>query len=270
VSLLFIGGGNMAGALVGGLLGKGWPASAIAVVEIAEPTRLALGQRYGVTTHAALPPEIERETAVVLAVKPQHLGDAARALAPLLRGQLVITVAAGIRSGDLSRWLDGHERIVRVMPNTPALVMAGVSALYAAPGAHSEDRRRCEELLSAVGRTLWVQREELMDAVTAVSGSGPAYVFYFMEALMQAAAELGLSAEQARVLTLETFYGAACLARQSADAPAALRAQVTSKGGTTARALGVLEDNEVRVRIAEAVKQAAQRSRELGDELGSR
>jgi pyrroline-5-carboxylate reductase len=154
------------------------------------------------------------------------------------------------------------------MPNTPALVQAGVSALYAMPGVASEDCREAESILAAVGPTLWVQREELMDAVTAVSGSGPAYVFYFMEAVADAARELGLDAAAARLLALETFHGAAALARQSDDPPAVLRARVTSKGGTTEAALRVLDERSVRERVIEAIKRAAARSRELGEELG--
>jgi len=154
------------------------------------------------------------------------------------------------------------------MPNTPALVLSGVSVLYAMPSVTGEERRAAEGILGAVGSTLWVEREELMDAVTAVSGSGPAYVFYFMEALMQAGRELGLSEAAARLLTLETFHGAALLARQGDEPPAVLRERVTSKGGTTERALRVLEEQGVRARLVDAVKQAAARSRELGDELG--
>jgi pyrroline-5-carboxylate reductase len=194
--------------------------------------------------------------------------QAAQALRPHLAGQLVVTVAAGIRTQDLSRWLGGHQRLVRVMPNTPALLRAGVSALFAMAGVNASDRQCAESILGAVGPTLWVEREELMDAVTAVSGSGPAYVFYFMEALMQAGRELGLSEAAARLLTLETFHGAALLARQGDEPPAVLRERVTSKGGTTERALRVLEEQGVRARLIDAVKQAAARSRELGDELG--
>jgi pyrroline-5-carboxylate reductase len=194
--------------------------------------------------------------------------DVARHLRPLLSGQLLVTIAAGIRTGDLSRWLGGYPQVVRVMPNTPALVLAGVSALYAMPEVSADDRRRAEAVLTAVGTTLWVDREELMDAVTAVSGSGPAYVYYFMEGMIQAAAELGLSPEQARQLTLETFHGAALLARQSSESPDVLRARVTSKGGTTERALESLETDAVKQSVVRAILQAAERSRELGKDLG--
>jgi pyrroline-5-carboxylate reductase len=268
MKILFVGGGNMANALIGGLIAEGWPAAGIAAVDVAEQARHALSQRFGVTTHAQLPQSIPGDAVVLLAVKPQHLAEVARTLRQCLSGQLVVSIAAGIRTADLARWLGGHRRLVRVMPNTPALLRAGVSALYAAPSVDPTDRECAGSILAAVGPTLWVDREELMDAVTAVSGSGPAYVFYVMEALMQAARELGLDEAAARLLTLETFHGAALLARQGEEPPATLRARVTSKGGTTERALRVMEEQGVRGRIVEAVKQAAQRSRELGDELG--
>jgi pyrroline-5-carboxylate reductase len=268
MSIVFVGGGNMASALIGGLIGRGWQAADLSVVEIAAEARRALEQRYGLAVSAELPPRIGADAVVLLAVKPQHMRQVAAALRAKLSGQLVVTIAAGIRTPDLSRWLGGHARIVRVMPNTPALVQAGVSALYAMPGVASEDCREAESILAAVGPTLWVQREELMDAVTAVSGSGPAYVFYFMEALADAARELGLDAAAARLLALETFHGAAALARQSDDPPAVLRARVTSKGGTTEAALRVLDERSVRERVIEAIKRAAARSRELGEELG--
>jgi pyrroline-5-carboxylate reductase len=267
MQLTFIGGGNMATALIGGLLKRGWNADALRVVEIAPEARAILQQRHAVQALAALPPSLPDAGVVLLAVKPQQLQQVARDLHAILRGQLVISIAAGIRTADLARWLGGHERIVRAMPNTPALIGAGVSALFASAAVASADRTSAESVLSAVGATLWLEREELMDAATAVSGSGPAYVFYFMEALMQAAGELGLSPDQARRLTLETFFGAASLARQSGDSPAILRQRVTSKRGTTERALEVMERDAVRAHVVQAVKQAAERASELGDEL---
>lgn len=268
MSIVFVGGGNMASALIGGLIGRGWQAADLSVVEIVAQTRRALEQRYAVATSADLPPHIAADAVVLLAVKPQQMRQVAAALRGVLSGQLIVTIAAGIRTADLSRWLDGHARIARVMPNTPALLQAGVSALYAMPAVAAEDRRQAEAILEAVGATLWVQREELMDAVTAVSGSGPAYVFYFMEALIDGARELGLDADAARLLAQETFNGAAMLARHSEDPLATLRARVTSKGGTTEAALRTLEEQSVRQRIVEAVKRAGARSRELGEELG--
>jgi pyrroline-5-carboxylate reductase len=264
----FIGGGNMASALVGGLLKQGWPASDLSVVEILPQAREALSRRFGVVVHPALPDQLQADDVVVLAIKPQHMLEAARELRSRLANQLVVSIAAGIRTRDLSRWLGGHEQIVRAMPNTPALVQAGIAALYAMPPVMPAARACAERILAAVGGTLWVEREELMDAVTAVSGSGPAYVFYCMEAVMRAAEELGLPPEQARTLTLETFFGAASLARQSSEAPATLRVQVTSKGGTTERALIAMDAAAIKQHLVEAVKQAAERSRELGEQLG--
>ena len=258
----------MASALIGGLLQKGYLAGDISVVEVDPGARERLTARFGVSNHAAPGAEIAGSDVVLMAVKPQQLRAAAESLRPLLESQVVVTIAAGIRSADLSRWLGAYRRIVRVMPNTPALVLAGVSVLYAMPSVTPEERHTAQGILGAVGSTLWVEREELMDAVTAVSGSGPAYVFYFIEALEQAGCELGLAPADARRLSLETFFGAVRLARDSGEQPAALRARVTSKGGTTERALHSMEADRVKPLIIEAVRQAAARSRELGDELG--
>jgi pyrroline-5-carboxylate reductase len=194
--------------------------------------------------------------------------DAAVALAPLVNNTLIVSIAAGIRAADLARWLNGHTRIVRVMPNTPALVLAGISGLYATAGISVDDRKQAESILGAVGESVWVERESDIDAVTAVSGSGPAYVFYFIEALEQAARELGLSADAARRLAIATFTGASKLAAQSNEDAATLRARVTSKGGTTERALASMENDKIKAAIVRAVKAADERSRELGDELG--
>jgi pyrroline-5-carboxylate reductase len=259
----------MATALVGGLLKRGWSASDLRVVEILPQARAVLSAQCGVSAEATLPYCLDAGEVVVLAIKPQNMREVAQELGPKLDDQLVVTIAAGIRTCDLSRWLGGYERIVRVMPNTPALVLAGISALFALPAVDASARAHAESILSAVGSTVWVEREELLDAVTAVSGSGPAYVFYFMEAIMRAAEELGLSAGQARHLTLETFYGAASLARESSEPPAALRVRVTSKGGTTERALQAMEAAAIKQHVGDAVKQAAERSRELGEELGA-
>lgn len=268
MKILFIGGGNMASALIGGLLQQGSAAGDLRVVEVAEAARALLRQRHGVAAMDAIPAVVAPDELVVLAVKPQQLQAVAGELAPRLQGQLVVTIAAGISTGLLSRWLGGYARIVRVMPNTPAMLRAGVSALYAMQSVDAAGRAQAQEVLTCVGATLWVEREELMDSVTAVSGSGPAYVFYFMEAMMAAARELGLTPEQARLLTLETFAGAAALARHSDEPPEVLRARVTSKGGTTERALGVMQADQIGSKFIEAIRQAAQRSRELGESLG--
>jgi pyrroline-5-carboxylate reductase len=181
---------------------------------------------------------------------------------------VVLTIAAGIRLADLSRWLLGYRRLVRAMPNTPALIGAGISALYALPGVDGDGRARAAAVLEAVGSTLWCEGEDELDAVTAVSGSGPAYVFYFLEALEDAARELGFAPAEARRLAYATFSGAIRLAEQSDSEPALLRAQVTSKGGTTERALAVLDEAAVKAAIIAAVKAAALRAKELGAILG--
>jgi pyrroline-5-carboxylate reductase len=268
MKVTFIGGGNMASAMIGGLLSQGWSAGAMRVVEVAAPARERLERELKVQTFPALTAAAAQAECIVLAVKPQALRDVALALRPHLAAQLIVTIAAGIRLADLARWLGGYGRLVRVMPNTPALVLAGVSALYAAPGVSAQEKATAEKLLGSVGATVWLEREQQLDAVTAVSGSGPAYVFYFIEALEQAAAELGLPAGTAKKLAMETFSGAAKLALSSQEPVATLRERVTSKGGTTQRALETMAADRVKEAIVRAVHAAAERSRELGDELG--
>ena len=268
MNITFIGGGNMAGAIIGGLLGKGYAAGALRAVEIAPAARARLEQQFGVRTYAEVCPAAGDSDCIVIAVKPQQVREVAIALRPLLKAQLVISIAAGIRATDLSRWLGGYQRIARTMPNTPALIGAGCSGLYALPGVGSADKSRVDAVLGAVGTTLWFEREEQLDAVTAVSGSGPAYVFYFIEALQQAALEMGFAPAAARTLALETFAGAAKLACGSSEEVATLRARVTSKGGTTERAIAQMEADQLKARIVAAVRAAEQRSRELGAEFG--
>ena len=268
MQITFIGGGNMASALIGGLLRNGWSAESIAVVEIDENVRSKLARELRIRTAPDAAGAADADC-VVLAVKPQQLREVACALAGRVDGALVISIAAGVRATDISRWLGGHERIVRAMPNTPALVLEGMTGLYAPAGVGADDRRRAEEILRAAGRTAWVADEAEIDSITAISGSGPAYVFYFIEALEQAAADLGFSRESARELALQTFAGAVKLATESADDVATLRAKVTSKGGTTERALQALESDGVKAAIGRAARAAAQRSRELGDALGA-
>jgi pyrroline-5-carboxylate reductase len=268
MNITFIGGGNMASAMIGGLLRQRWPRKAIEVVEIDASVRRRVARALKVKTHAAIDAHAARPGCVVLAVKPQQMREVARTLGPLLRSQLVISIAAGIRVRDLARWLGGHERVVRVMPNTPALALAGISGLYAHRAVSARERAAAQKILGAVGATLWLEREEDLDAITAVSGSGPAYVFYFIEALGRAARELGLDAGAARRLALETFAGAVKLVAQTGESPETLRGRVTSKGGTTERALESLEADRVKEAIVRAARAAAARSRELGDELG--
>ena len=265
----FIGGGNMAAALVGGLLARGTPAGSIRVVEPVATQRDALRTRFGIETfEQAGSDALAGIDLVVLAVKPQQMREAVAALAPLLGDALVVSVAAGIRARDLSRWLGGHRRIVRAMPNTPALIGMGVTGLAALPATSAADRETAERVLGAVGPTVWVDDEALLDAVTALSGSGPAYVFLFMEALQDAALALGLDTQQARALTLHTVAGAAQLALNSDEPPATLRERVTSRGGTTAAALAVLEAGGLRGLISQALEAAQRRSVEMGDEFG--
>lgn len=258
----------MAGAIIGGLVRKRWPRKAIRVVEIAAGARDRLQRDFKISARATLDARAAASDCIVLAIKPQQMRAAAQALRPLLASQLVISIAAGIRVRDLSRWLGGYQQIVRVMPNTPALALAGVSGLYAARAVTSAGRLAAERILGAVGTTHWLEREDDLDAVTAVSGSGPAYVFYFIEALEHAARDLGLGADLAHALALDTFAGAVKLAAQAAEPPETLRGRVTSKGGTTEQALLSMEAARVKEAIVRAVRAAAVRARELGDELG--
>ena len=268
MKVTFLGGGNMGAAIIGGLAARGFPAADITVIDPGSTVRASLVSRFGVAVREAAGPDLPAADALVLAVKPQQMREAVQQLLPLHPSTVVVTIAAGIRIADLSRWLGGHAAIVRAMPNTPALVHAGVTGLFAPPAVGAEGRSRAEKLLGAVGETVWLPREEDLDAVTAVSGSGPAYVFYFIEALEQAAREMGIAPEAARRLALGTFTGAAKLASERGEDPAVLRAQVTSKGGTTERALGEMEAAALKARFVAAVKAAGARSRELGEEMG--
>jgi pyrroline-5-carboxylate reductase len=268
MKIAFIGGGNMARAIIGGLVAKGIRAGDILAVEIDGAARLRLVAEFGVTSLEAAGPVLVHADVLVLAVKPQQMREAAEAAAPHLGDPLVVTIAAGIRIADLARWLGGRRRLVRAMPNTPALVHAGITGLYAGDAVGADDRQAAEDLLAAVGSTLWFEREADLDAVTAVSGSGPAYVFYAMEALERAARELGLAEGASRSLALWTFVGATKLAIERGEDFERLRAQVTSKGGTTERALEVLEAAGVKERFVEAVNAACERSRELGEAFG--
>jgi pyrroline-5-carboxylate reductase len=269
MKVTFIGGGNMASAIIGGLVAHGADPAHIRVVEPQDGQRQRLVERFaGVraypdTTGGA----VAGTDLVVFAVKPQQMRVAAHAVAPHVAPvPAVLTIAAGVRCADLSRWLGGYRRIVRAMPNTPALVGAGISALYAMPDA-ADAAKLVTPVLEACGEIVWCAREHALDAVTAVSGSGPAYVFFFLEALEQAAIELGLPAVEARRLAYATFEGSMRLARGSSEAPAKLRANVTSKAGTTAAAIDVLDAAAVRASFIDAVKAAAARATALGDEL---
>jgi pyrroline-5-carboxylate reductase len=250
------------------LLGKGFTAPQISVVEINADNRSKLQREFGVRATSELASGVANSHVVVLAVKPQQLHEVAKQLAPLLSGQLMISIAAGIRAADLARWL-GTQNVVRAMPNTPALIQSGITGLYALQVVNSAHHEIAENILNAVGSTVWLQDETMMDAITAVSGSGPAYVFYFIEAMQQAARELGLNDAASRHLAIDTFLGAAKLAQSSPDDVSILRERVTSKNGTTERALLSMEENHVKQHIITASKAAAARSREMGDELGN-
>lgn len=265
--IAFIGGGNMAGALIGGMIARGAKPGTISVVEVVPAARRRLARRR---VHASATPDARTAKAdiLVFAVKPQDMRVAATALAGAAAGKLVISVAAGIRLADLSRWLGGHRRLIRCMPNTPALIGAGICGLHAAKAVGAADKRRAERIVAAVGKYVWVSEEALLDPVTAVSASGPAYVFWFIEQLEASAVALGLEPKAARLLALETVLGAAKLASGSAEPPAVLRERVTSKGGTTAAALKVFADEGLAARFHRAVEAASRRGTEMGDELG--
>lgn len=266
--ITFLGGGNMAAALIGGMREQGYSAAGIQVIELNEQVRDALTEKFGVRCTGVVDAASLSCEVLVLAVKPQQMREAVAPLVGQLGNQLVISIAAGLRVADIARWLGGYERIVRTMPNTPALIGAGITGLYAAPQVDAEQRQLADTILAAVGSTVWVEDETQVDAVTAISGSGPAYVFYFIEALESAALELGFDLPSARKLALETTLGAARLAARSNDAPAILRERVTSKGGTTEAALRSLENDAVRAAIARAAQAAAARGRDLGVQLG--
>lgn len=265
--LAFIGGGNMASAIIGGLLESGHPLDRLIVVEPFAPQRAKLAADFGLQALAEAEASLASAELLLWAVKPQMFVDAAAACAPYATQALHLSVMAGIRS-DALLGACGAARIVRAMPNTPALIGRGIAGLYARPEVSDKDKQLVERVLAPTGELMWLQRESDLDAVTALSGSGPAYFFYFVEAMMDAAVEMGLSAEQGRQLALATCAGAAALAQQSPESPATLRERVTSKGGTTYAALSSLQADGVGPAIQRAVKAAQERARELGDEFG--
>ncbi|CAJ2377396.1 MAG: Pyrroline-5-carboxylate reductase [Arenicellales bacterium IbO2] len=267
----FIGGGNMAAALLGGLVRGGWPAEAFAVAEPRAEQRRELTRRFGVACFEDNAECAARADAVVFAVKPQALREAAHSVADALRRgkPLLISIAAGIRCDDLLRWAGDDFALVRAMPNTPALVGAGITGLFANAQASAAQRELAQEVLRAAGGTLWVAREELMDAVTAVSGSGPAYFFKMMEVMAESAAAHGLAREDAGELAVQTALGAAMLAREQSGDPAELRRQVTSPGGTTEAALLAMENGGFERALRGGMDAARARAAEIADELGA-
>ena len=268
MKITFIGGGNMAAAMITGMLARGMAAADLRAVDVQEETRERLTKDFGIATHAAADLPARQSDVLILAVKPQQMAEVAKGLRPLIQKQLVLTIAAGIRTADLCRWLGGYRNIVRAMPNTPALVGAGIAGLYALPEVSEAGRQTAQSLLDAVGSTVWLDSEDHLDAVTALSGSGPAYVFYFLEAMQEAGRAMGLPDAASRALSLQTLAGASRLAAESPEPPATLRARVTSSGGTTERALKEMEAGHVKQHLVAAICAAQARSRELGEQFG--
>ena len=270
-SIAFIGGGNMASALIGGLVRAGRSPADVLVIEPVQAQRDKLSADFGVRTASAAGPALAEAGLVVWAVKPQLFAEAAAPCALQVAGALQMSVMAGIRCASIARAIGvapGAARIVRSMPNTPALIGRGIAGLYATPAVTAAERALVEQLLAPTGQTLWVGREVDLDAVTALSGSGPAYVFYVIEAMMAAAAEMGLTPEQGKRLALATLDGATELAARSDEPPALLRERVTSQGGTTHAALQSLQADGVAAAFVKALKAAQRRAAELGDEFG--
>jgi pyrroline-5-carboxylate reductase len=268
--ITFIGGGNMASSLVGGLLANGYPAQQLCVAEPDAKKQQLLQQQFGITVSGDNRQAAAQTDVLVLAVKPQILQTVCRSLADSVqqRRPLVISIAAGIRSTDIERWLGGNCPLVRCMPNTPALVQAGATGLFANAQVNAQQKQLAEDILGAAGITLWVAQETLLDAVTAVSGSGPAYFFLLMECMQKAGEQLGLDAHSARQLSLQTALGAARMATAGNDDPATLRNKVTSKGGTTEAAINCFQQNGLEDLVTKALTAARDRAIELADELG--
>ena len=266
----FIGGGNMAASLIGGLIVDGTTPSQIRVADPSTDCTQPLQQKFGIQVASDNDELVEQSDVVILAVKPQVLRDVCQQITNTVQAKrpLIISVAAGIRIGDIDRWLSDDNAIVRTMPNTPALVQSGATALYANQRVNEKQRELAERIMRAVGLTQWLENEPMMDAVTALSGSGPAYFFLIIEALEQAGCKLGLSEKNSRVLALQTAFGAAKMALESTESSAELRHRVTSPGGTTERAIGILEQGGIRDLFEQALSGARDRAQELADELG--
>ena len=267
VRLAFIGGGNMAGAILGGLIRQGLAPKQVVVIEPFAETAAKLQKDLNVEVHAVASAVLADADLVVWAVKPQVFKEAALPVATFTQKALHLSVAAGIRSDSIARWVQ-TDRVVRSMPNTPALVGLGITGLFSRAGVSAQDKQLVEKALQSTGEWLWVKQESDLDVVTALSGSGPAYVFYFLEAMTEAGVQMGLSKEQAYHLATATFGGATHLARQSTDAPEILRQRVTSKGGTTYAALTSMAEDHVKEAFVKAMLAAQKRAGELGDEFG--
>jgi len=269
--ICFIGGGNMAGSLISGLINHQYPANKITVTDPDTQKLEQLKQRYSVNTQVDNNAAIQNADILVLAIKPQVLKNVCEDIKPLAQknNPLIISIAAGLRSTDINRWLGGNLAIVRCMPNTPALIQAGATGLFANDATSTEQKNVTDEILSAAGITLWVNTEAQLDAVTAVSGSGPAYFFLFLEAMQAAGKQLGLDENTAGMLAKQTALGAARMALEGNDDLVTLRTNVTSKGGTTAAAIASFENNQFSDIIEQALTAAHDRAIELADELGS-
>jgi pyrroline-5-carboxylate reductase len=267
-TLAFIGGGNMASAIIGGLIKQGTPANRILVIEPFEEARQRLQSQFGVRVLPSADTSLDEAGLVIWAVKPQTFKEAAQQTRTFCANALHLSVAAGIRSDSIANWL-GTERVVRAMPNTPALVGLGQTGLFARHAVTANDKTWIEQVVATTGALLWVKDEPLLDAVTAISGSGPAYVFFFIEAMVEAGVKMGLTAEQATQLAIGTFEGASQLAKTASEPPSVLRERVTSKGGTTYAALTSMQSAHVGELFQTALKAAQQRARELGNEFGA-
>jgi pyrroline-5-carboxylate reductase len=268
--LAFIGGGNMASAILGGLIRQGFAPAQVTVIEPFAETAAKLTADWGVevaTAAASASTALSKADLVIWAVKPQVFKEAALPVAAFTQKALHLSVAAGIRSDSIARWLQ-TERVVRSMPNTPALVGQGITGLFARAGVSAPDQDLIEQVLKSTGEFLWVEQEADLDTVTALSGSGPAYVFYFLEAMTEAGVKMGLPEAQAYHLAKATFGGATHLARQSVESPEVLRQRVTSKGGTTYAALTSMADDHVKEAFIKGMLAAQKRASELGDEFG--
>jgi len=266
--IAFIGGGNMASAIIGGLLQQGFASTDITVVEPFEEARQKLQSLHGIAALPAATEALKRADMVIWAVKPQMFKEAAAPVCPHTTGALHVSVAAGIRSDSIARWVQS-ERVIRTMPNTPALIGKGITALFARNAVTSDDKEWAGQVIGTTGDFMWLTQEDQIDAVTAISGSGPAYMFYFMEAMTAAGVEMGLSKAQAYQLAVATFIGAGELARASTDAPEVLRQRVTSKGGTTHAAIVSMDESSLKAHFARAMHAAHDRAQEMGKEFGS-
>jgi len=265
--MAFIGGGNMASAIIGGLIRQGMKPDQFSVVEPYAESAAKLQQDFGITALPAAGPALAQAEWVVWAVKPQVFHEAAIPVMPFTRPALHLSVAAGIRTDSICRWLD-TQRVVRCMPNTPALVGQGITGLFACPSVTPADKAAVEQIIRTTGQSVWVDQESHLDAVTALSGSGPAYVFYFLEAMTEAGVGMGLTAAQAYQLAVATFSGASALAAASSETPEVLRQRVTSKGGTTYAALTSMDSAGIKASFVVAMQAAQKRAGELGDEFG--